>query len=190
MAISAAIIGALGGSFVKGWFWDQTLTGWTSSGSISLDGSSGNPAPSLAAGTSAYSRMPVPGFGSLAGRTIELDMYANAGTPLCDFYFGCNSSGSGQYYRLECRGSNTSGVAPTTSWGSAAAPTAPTGPNNYAPATWHAVKIVINPAGTACDVYVNGALAISGHAITLNGNFIGVWGDGGSGGKFDNFKVT
>lgn len=192
MAISAAIIGALGGSGKKGWAWDQTLTGWTRSGSLTLDASNGNPAPSIAAGANAYAYRQVPGFASLAGRTIELDMYANAGTSLCNFYFGCNASGAGQYFRLECRtsGGDGSGIGTTASWSSWATPTSPLISGNYNAATWYAIKIVINAAGTACDVYVGGVLAISGHSITLNGTYIGCHGDGGSGGKFDNFKIS
>lgn len=189
MAISAAIIGALGGSGLKGWIWDQTLTEWTTSGSLTLDGSNGNPAPSIAAGSNAYAYTQVQDFASLAGRTIEVDMYANSGTPLCDFYFGCDASGTGQHFRLECRSGFDSGIGPTTSWANWGAPTSPYAPR-YSPATWYTIKIVINSAGNAADVYVDGDLVISAHSVTLNGTYIGCQGDGGSGGKFDNFRVT
>ena len=191
MAITAAVIGALGGSFSKGWIWDQTLTGWTTSGSIAVSGSVGNPAPGVSAPTNSYAYRQAPGFPSLAGRTIEFDILANAGVALCGFYFGCNSSGAGQYFRLECRSGNNTGIGATPSW-SNTAPAVPSSPVTGArsPNTWYSVKIIINPAGTSADVYIDGSLVISAHSITLNGNYIGMHGDAGAGGAFDNIKIS
>lgn len=166
----------------------SALTGWTNSGA-SVDSTTGNPSPSLKAigGTYAYRDLGQ----SFLGKTITLNMYilnTGASFPLCNFYFGCNSSGQGNMLRLEGRAGNASGFATTTSWSSWNAPGTGT---NYSVSTWHTVVISINSSSQA-SWSINGTPVQSNVSITLNGNFFGIHGDGGSvhGGLYDNISIV
>jgi len=166
----------------------SSLTGWTNSGVV-VDSTQGNPTSSLKAvgGTYAYRDLGQ----SFLGKTITLDMYIlNSGAtfPLCNFYFGCNSTGQGNLLRLEGRSGSASGFATTTSWTSWNAPATGT---NYTVLTWYTIVISINSSSQA-SWSINGSPVQTNVSVTLSGNYFGVHGDGVSvhGGLFDNITIV
>jgi hypothetical protein len=162
----------------------SSLTGWTNSG-ITIDSSIGNPINSFkSTGSSQYAYINPGSITSFVGKTIQVDMRATAGTALVGIYFGCNVSGAGQIFRLDCRGSG-SGFAACSSWTSWSAP----GGAGYTAATWYTVKIQINSTATnGMSYYINGTLVGTGTFVD-NGPYFGLQGDGGSGGNWDNIYV-
>ncbi len=160
-----------------------TLSGWTTV-NATVNNSLGNPAPSLQALGGQYAHYNV--GTSLLGKTIEMDMFVLSGSfALGNIFFACNSSGSGQLFRLDCRGSGT-GFTSSSSWTSWGTPSGP----GFTANTWYNIKIVISSGGVALS-YVNNSLVNVGYTIANNGNYIAIHGDSGvvSGSRFDNIKI-
>ena len=165
----------------------NSLAGWTNSG-ITISTSVGNPVNSFAStGGSQYAYISPAGITSFVGKTIMVDMYATGGTPLVDFFFGCNSSGAGQHARLDTRGGgNWTGFASTASWTSWSAPSSGSNPSTN---VWHTFKIQINStASNGMSLYINNIFVVN-KTFVDNGSYIGMQGDGGSGGNWDNIRV-
>ena len=191
MAISAAIMGALGAAAYTGgnlFFNDgSSLSGWTVSGAT-VDATIGNPAPSLKAyPTNQYAYIAPPGITDLIGKSIKFDCKLGTSTALANLFFGCNASGAGRMLRLDMRDSvNLPGVATTTSWTAWSAPS-----STFAAidSNWHTYQIDIK-TGQVVDVWKDGVKVLSNISIVLNGTYIGISGDGGSqGGNFDNISI-
>jgi len=164
----------------------SSLSGWTVSGAT-VDATLGDPEPSIKATGGKYAYIaPVAG---LIGKTIMARVRVIPGTTkLCNFYFGCNASGAGSTLRLEARAGQHSYIAPTTSWtvwggGAATGIVVPAG-------QWLDVRIDIK-AGPVADWYLGGIIKQSNVAITVNGDYIAVHGDGSTvtGGNFDNLQI-
>lgn len=165
----------------------DNLTGWTVT-NATVDNTLGNPAPSLLANNGQYAYINS-GAASLLNTTIQIDMYVRSGSVnLCDFFFGCNSSGAGYMLRFDARAGTTTGIATTTSWTNWNVPNIATrGP--VTATTWHSAKIQIASNGST-SWYFNGTL-IGTSTLTLSGTFIGIQGDGGNaGGNFDNIYIS
>jgi len=118
----------------------------------------------------------------MAGTQIILYFYFySATTALADFYFGCSSTGTGGVgLRLDGRASQHSGFFASSAFnaglaGGGVAQTITT-------TAWHEVLINVNTAGTRATWYLDGVLQQQDVVITLGGDYIGVYGDGGSNG--------
>lgn len=164
----------------------SSLTGWTNNG-VTIDNTNGNPIPSF---------LVVPGkdahitAGTVAGCSIQFDLFFyNATSALCNFYFGCNSSGAGYVLRLDGRGTGqpsgiTASVIFTTHAPGAVAV-------NITTLVWHNIVVVINASGTQASWFLDGVLKQTVNlALGVQGPFIGMSGDNGSNGaNFDNISV-
>ena len=162
----------------------SSLTGWTlGANACSINASIGNPAPSIAAsGTNASYAFYNLGQ-SFLNTTITFDVYVGS---LCNFYFACNSTGAGQMFRAEGRGTG-SGFASTSSWTNW---NAPPGGIRFVPGTWYSAKVVISSSGVA-SWYQNNVLQSQTYTIANNGTYFGLQGDGGGGiSYFDNILIT
>ena len=150
----------------------STLAGWTlGTNPCTISNSIGNPAPSItASGNNASYAYYNLGY-SFLNTTITFDV--NVGS-LCDFYFACNSSGSGQIFRSEGRGTG-SGFASASSWTGWQGPPAGV---QFVPGTWYSTKIVITSGGVA-SWYLNNVLQPQTYNISNNGTYFGLQGDGG-----------
>jgi hypothetical protein len=170
----------------------SSLSGWTNSG-ITVSSGVGNPAPSFAGtGSSQYAYINPASLSSLVGYIILVDMYATGANPLVDLYFGCNSSGAGQMFRIDARPfpAHGNGFASTTFWTGVGAWSTPPS-NNYTLSanTWYTIKIVINSTATnGMSWYYNDILGGTGTFVN-NGGYIAMQADGGSGGYWDNIKI-
>jgi len=166
----------------------STLSGWTNSG-ITVSSGVGNPAPSFAGiGGALYAYINPASLSSFVGYTILVDMYATGATPLVDLYFGCNSSGAGQMFRIDARGDGThyTGFATTTGW---VTWTAPSTGIYLSVNTWYTIKIVItSTAMNGMSWYYNNVLGGTGTFVD-NGGYIAMQGDGGTGGYWDNIAI-
>ena len=190
MAISAAIMGALGASARLGgnlFFNDgSSLSGWTVSGAT-VDTTIGNPAPSLKAyPINQYAYIAPPGITDLIGKSIKFDCKLGTSVALANLFFGCNASGAGRMLRLDMRSDNLPGISTTTSWTAWGAPS-----STFAliDSNWHTYQIDIK-TGPVVDVWKDGVKVLSNISIVLNGTYIGISGDGGSqGGNFDNISI-
>lgn len=194
MAISAAIMGALGAATYTAYtggnlFFNDgsSLSGWTVSGAT-VDATIGNPAPSLKAyPTKQYAYIAPPGITDLIGKSIKFDCKLGTSTALANLFFGCDASGVGRMLRLDMRGSvDLPGVATTTSWTAWSTPS-----STFAAidSNWHTYQIDIK-TGPVVDVWKDGVKVLSNISIVLNGTYIGISGDGGSqGGNFDNISI-
>jgi hypothetical protein len=174
----------LGIPYAPVWVSDgSSLTGWTVNGAT-VDATLGDPAPSFKATSGQYAYIaPVVG---LIGKSITARVRVIPGTALCDLFFGCNASGAGRMLRLDARAGNHSGIATTTSWTAWGIPDAtgvvvPSG-------SWMSIRIDIK-AGPVADWYLDGVLKQSNVSIAVNGDYIGIVGDGGNGGNFDNLQI-
>jgi len=165
----------------------SSLSGWTNSG-ITISSGFGNPAPSFAGtGSSQYAYINPASLSSLVGYIILVDMYATGATPLIDFFFGCNSIGAGQMFRLEARGGTNGGFTTTTTWTSWGTPLS--GTYALSANTWYTIKIVITSTATnGMSWYFNNVLGGTGTFVD-SGGYIGLQADGGSGGYWDNIKI-
>jgi len=160
---------------------NASFNGWTTSGAVSIDNTIGSPVPSFSIpqGGYAYTNANI-----VSPCTITLQMYANAGTSLCNIFFMCNASGVGTMYRLECR-SAASGFGTTSGWatrnpaGNMAQQTA---------AAWHSLRFQIN-ASNGVTGYIDGVLMSQSIVAGAMGPYIGCDGDGGNGGHFQDIKV-
>jgi len=171
----------------------SSLSGWTNSG-ITVSSGVGNPAPSFLStgGDTGYAYINPGGLSSLVGYTILADMYVTGATPLVDLYFGCNSSGAGQMFRIDARPfpAQGNGFASTTFWTGVGAWSTPPS-NNYTLSanTWYTIKIVINSTATnGMSWYYNDILGGTGTFVN-NGGYIAMQGDGGTGGYWDNIAI-
>ena len=164
---------------------NSSLSGFTTGGTVTIDGSIGNPVPSFSVAGGAYAYNSVPGYSSVKNTTYNLQMYANGGTSLCNFFFGCSSFGVGQMWRLECRGF-AGGFMTTSGWGTWSG--TPAG-SSYTPATWYQIRIVITSTGLA-SAWVNGVPDQQNYSIADNGGYFSFSGDGGNGGHFQDLVVT
>ena len=166
----------------------SSLSGWTNSG-ITISSSIGNPAPSFsgAGGATKYAYINPASLSSLVGYTIFIDMYVTGATPMINLYFGCNSSGAGQMFRLDARVGQGSGFIPTTVWATWGGPS--TVVSGFTTNTWYKIKIVINSTATnGMSWYYNGVLGTTGTFVD-NGGYIAVHGDNGTGGNWDNIAI-
>lgn len=162
----------------------SSLTGWTNLG-ITVDSTLGNPGPSYrSTGSTQYAYIVPGGITTLLGKTIQLNMRATGANPLIGIYFGCNVTGAGQIFRLDCRAGNPSGFAACASWTSWSAPSSgPTLTVN----TWYQIRIEITTGGTM-SYFVDGSLVALGSFVN-NGPYFGLQGDAGSGGNWDNIVI-
>lgn len=161
----------------------SSLTGFTNN-NLSITNTVGNPSPSFQAVSGdnyAYYNL----GSSFLNTTIIFDV--NVGR-ICDFPFACNSSGSGQFIRLDARGAgNRSGFAATASWTSWSGPS--TG-SPVSPSVWYNIKIVISSSGVA-SWYLNNVLQSQTYTIANNGTYFGMQADKGGGTSyFDNIVIT
>ena len=166
----------------------NSLAGWDNHG-ITISSTTGNPVNSFSStGGNQYADISPVGITSFVGKTIMIDMYATGGVPLVDFYFGCNSSGAGQHARLDTRGGgNWTGFAPTVSWTSWSAPIS--GTTSLSTNVWYTFKIQINStASNGMSLYINNVFLVNGTFVD-NGAYIGMQGDGGNGGNWDNIRI-
>jgi hypothetical protein len=165
----------------------STLSGWTVT-DATVDDTLGNPLPSLLADPGQYAYINS-GAASLLNTTITLDIYVRGFfINLCNFFFGCNATGSGYMLRLDSRGGELSGIATTGGWTNWDTPSIATR-GFVAAETWHSVKIQIASNGDT-SWYLNNVLVGSG-TLTLSGTYIGIQGDGGAfGGNFDNIRIV
>ena len=165
----------------------STLSGWTSV-NATVNSGTGNPSPSLQATGAEYAYRDL--GESFLSKRITFDVYLLPGTiSLCNFYFGCNSSGAGNMLRIEGRtDGRISGFATTNSWTSWNAPSGSI--NAYAQSTWHTIEISINSSSQA-SWSINGTPVQTDVAVTLSGNYFAVHGDGGvvEGALFDNIVI-
>jgi hypothetical protein len=161
----------------------STTAGWTTAGTVGSSSTQGNPVPSLrangAVGSYLYRNTGI-GPNTFTFFNVRTDA-ANLG----NFFFQCNSAGSGQMYRLDARGSsNYTGFATTTSWTTW---TAPGGTTTSLANTWYRFGIAINSAGTSSTLYYNAGTstnpvpgtALGTYSTTNSGTYIGLVGDGG-----------
>jgi hypothetical protein len=162
----------------------STLSGWTlGTNAIYISNTIGNPAPSIvASGNNASYGYYNLGY-SFLNTTITFDVYVGS---LCNIYFACNSSGNGQMFRAEGRGSG-SGFASTSSW---TGWNGPPGGTAFTTNRWYSVKIIISSSGVA-TWYQNNVLQSQSYTIANNGNYFGLQGDGGGGlSYYDNLIIA
>ena len=159
-----------------------TSSGWTIAGtagqtSAAPSGSYFQAANALYANSASGDYMYTSNSGITTNEILTYWTYTNA---LGDAYFLDSSAGAGQMSRLGC-GGGWYGVAATTSW------TAWTAPPDTGPTCniWYKVDVVMTGT-TAQDYYtssdtqlgVYGSNAANLYTITVNGNYIGLVGDG------------
>ena len=165
------------------------LTGWTISGAVTISNTIGIPTPSISVPNSTNCYYNVTGITTFKNHTIQFDIYTGVGS-LINFYFACNSSGSGQMFRLETRPNNYSGFINTASWTTWSAPASG---KTLSPTTWYTIKITVSDLGVATYTYNGSAIGIGGsgtYTISDNGTYIGIIGDGITGGYVDNIIIT
>jgi len=165
----------------------SSFTGWTTSGSVSITVTDGVPAPSFLVPGNTYAYINPSGLSSLLNTTITLNMKVTpTTTQLVNFYFACDSNGNGQMLRLESRPTYKSGFSQTLTWTSwAASSTQP----YVSSGVWYNVKIQITSSGYA-TWYLNGTVQDQNYLLNTQGTYIGLVGDLGGGGVFDNIKIT
>lgn len=160
----------------------SSLTGWINT-TMQISNTVGNSSPSFAAVSGdnyAYYNL----GSSFLNTTITFDV--NVGS-LCNFAFACNTSGSGQFVRLEGRTGNNSGFAQIMTWTSW---TAPSSGQVVTPGVWYNIKIIISSLGVA-TWYLNNVLQSPSYTIANNGTYFGLVPDRGGGTSyFDNISIT
>ena len=168
----------------------DSLSSWTISDAadVRISAANGNPLNCIETDGGGYAYIDT-GITNWNNKKISFDVFIKSGTnQLGNFYFACNSSGSGQHARLEARATEKSGFSSTTSWTVWAAEA--TGGNTGAD-SWLPVEIEINGSGQA-TLKISGSTFQSGYSITNNGGYVGVHGDSSvvSGCRFDNIVIT
>lgn len=164
------------------------LGDWTNNGVISYTGN-GNPTPpSYLANYNTYAYLNI--GTSLSGKTISFNVqfhFANpapAGVDLyaeyCTFSFGTDSSGAGPQLQLARFNSGySSNIVRAKAWNSLPlATSSQTGlfaETQITPATWHAIKIVIDDNTKFASWYCNGVLQDT-VPVNLQGTYIGIQG--------------
>ena len=159
------------------------LAGWQIAGGVFVDSVYGHPVPSFQVPGGAYAWRDI-GF-SFLGTTIEFQMRVMGGG-MCNFFFGCNSGGTGNMFRFECRKPRPSGFATTSDWMSW---NEPFGAARVTSNTWYAIRIEIRPAGV-CACYYNGVQQVNGFVMGNQGSCLGLVGDDSFGGKYQDILVT
>lgn len=167
----------------------STTSGWTAIGAgTSVDATIGNPSPSLKiVGGSALYR----NIGSTSATSFKFD----ARTPqLCDFQFFCDAAGRGNFFRLETRAGEKTGINRSSGWNTfIAAPSGSASVSARLPNTWYTYEIIYDPTAHTVDVKENGVTILSGVSVPYpnNGNYIALCGDGlASASNFDNIVVS
>jgi hypothetical protein len=122
---------------------------------------------------------------SLAGCTISFYVYLipnPANSPWCPsfFQFGCDSLGNGAALVLTTPSIGRSELIATTNWNP---PLPGGGIGNVSANAWHQIIITINAAGTLASWTYDGTVGQSGVAVTLAGNYIGLYSSGTYGGN-------
>ena len=155
-----------------------SLTGWTNSGGFSV-GTVGSQTCLTSSTSNAYIYIST-GISSFKGRTIKFNAYITGGCP--DFFFGCNSSGAGQFFRMETRSAVAEGFSSTTSWTSWANVNPANPAYSWTLNQWLNITISITSGGVA-NFSVNGVAASSSYNYTIsdNGSYIGIQVDGAGG---------
>jgi hypothetical protein len=119
------------------------------------------------------------GLGSLAGTTITFWFYFPVNLfPVCDFFFGSNAAGAGVGIRLDGRGPGNvaaSGFFTSTNFHTGGIGSGPT--LTISSLVWHEVVVAVNAAGTAASWSLDGTAMETNVAHSLDGDFIGVFGD-------------
>ena len=166
----------------------SNLDGWTVNG-VQVDYVDGGiPAPCFYATSNTYAYINPAGLPSLLNTKITFNVQViTAPADLVNFYFACDNSGAGQMLRLESRDGLYSGFATTNSWTSWNSPGGTA--SNIPPGKWCDIMITIDSNGYA-SWYMNGSLMESNFPLNVQGNYIGLIGDGGAGGYFDNIKIV
>ncbi|MDD5508895.1 MAG: DUF2341 domain-containing protein, partial [Bacteroidales bacterium] len=164
----------------------SSTTGWFISGDAGTTSSIGNPPNSLYAQTHTGSGQNYMSrnIGIAASTFTSCNVQTQTGN-LGNFYYLCNSSGAGQMYRLDARGTtNYTGFATTTDWNTWNSP----GESQTSSAnTWYRFGIAINPAGTVSTLYYDATtstnpvpgtiLNSTTYGVTNNGGYVGLGGD-------------
>jgi hypothetical protein len=153
----------------------------------SQDTSTGNPAPSYKCAGSIGTYM-YKNIGLAPGMVITFNIM-NPNNQVGDFFFLTNSSGAGQMYRLDTRGTSVSptgysGFATTNSWTSWSAPSSGFVATN---AAWYKFTITIVNSTSATLYYSqttdaspsNFGTLLGTYSISNKGGYIGLVGDGG-----------
>ena len=162
-------------------------TGWTLNGSAAYSTNYGN-SILVPSGNNGNNYATYNYGSSLIGRSIYFTINSSV---LCNLYFGCNSSGSGQMFRFETRSTYTSGISKTNSWtdwvSNYATPTfTPSTTITFSPNTSYNIKVTI--LSSTCYIssssYNNGATYTQSFAYIDNGNYIGLQGDNNSGNSY------
>ena len=161
----------------------SSITGWTTAGTVGSSSVQGNPVNSLRAQGSSGSYL-YRNTGIGPNTFTFFNVYTVTGN-LGNFFFQCNSSGLGQMYRLDSRGTiNYTGFATTTNWTTW---TAPAANQTSSPNTWYQFGIAINSSGTSSTLYYNAGTStnpvpgtvLGTYTGTNSGTYIGLVGDGG-----------
>ena len=155
------------------------VSSWTTTGISGSTTGAGNPQPSYYANSASGNYM----YRNVNLATNRLTTFNVYTTGLGNLFFLCNSSGAGQMYRADSRGStNYSGFATTSSWTSWNAPSS--GFQTTA-SSWYQFGIAITSATSATLYYQNSTNAgptiptstLGTYSITNNGGYIGLVGD-------------
>jgi hypothetical protein len=167
----------------------DSLAGWSFNGTPAVvDNAVGNPTPSFYADSYHCSYIDVasiiPGLTSFKNRKIVFDIYTSL--YLVNFYFGMNSSGAGNGWRLDTRNQQTSGYATVLNWQGINQPT--TGVVGLSGSTWYTVVLTIANNGTVTYTY-NGTSSGTNQGYLDNGTYIGFQGDSLNGGWIDNIYI-
>ena len=161
-----------------------STAGWTVAGTAGQTSSA--PAGSYFDTTDAYDAHSASGdylYRQVAGLSAnQIITYWAYTTGLGNFFFLTNSAGAGQMTRLDGRGgTDYSGLASTASWTSWSAPSSGLSETKN---QWYKFDITIS--GTTANSYIGGSNAMietlgtfsDSHAVSLNGNYLGLVGDG------------
>ncbi len=157
----------------------SSTSGWTTVGTVGSSATVGNPVNSLYAQTKTGSGTGGDGqyymYKNISGFGPNTFTFFNVRTEtgnLGNFYFQCNSSGAGQMYRLDSRGStNYTGFATTTAWNTWAPPA---GTQTSSANTWYQFGIAINSTGTSTKLYYNSGTSTNPVLGTLLGTYTSV----------------
>jgi len=160
-----------------------SLTGWTignASTSVSTTVSYLSTISSIQviSGGNGYPNYCYYNAGIALGVATKITLYVNTGS-LCDFFFGCNSSGAGTALRIGGAGWDW-GFFTTTNWTTFNA--ASINPTNIRPvpaSTWCTVVISITAANVATFT-VNGITNAASFSSVISGTYIGMNSDGAS----------
>lgn len=169
----------------------DSLTGWSFNGTAAVvDNVVGNPKPSFYVASYHTSYIDVasiiPGLTSFKNRKILFDIYTSSSS-LINFYFGMNSSGVGNGWRLDVRYQQTSGFATVQNWNGINQPT--TGVVGLSASTWYTVVLTIGGTGTVTYTYNGTSFGTSQPGYLDNGTIVGFQGDALSGGYIDNIYI-